>query len=458
MSIWNRFLLKSTLWTIGIYGLGQVLRVITNIMLARLLAPELFGIMLLVTSLTVGIELISDVGIGQNIIYHKDANDPDFYNTAWTLQAMRGVLLWLVALIVAWPVARTYQYPSLIFIVPCATFGMVLTGFTPINRFLLQKRLQIAKINVFDAFVSFASSVAYILLAYLNPTIWALVIGGLFKSMATMVGSYFLLPEVKQRFHLSKPFTREILHFGKWIFFSSVVYFLATNFDALYLAKVVPLKLLGVYGIARSISELLSGLVMHVGNNVVFPFIASQWQMERADLREQLAPLRARLLLLTALGISFLIATADLIVKILYDERYQAVSQILPILIMGSWFSILCNLNESTLLGVGKPFYSAISNSLKFALLLIGLPLSVKVYGVLGGIIVIALVNPGRYIAILVGQRRERFSFGMQDLSITLTMFSLISLWEWLRWILGFGTSFGSFSTAVSETFLSLLK
>jgi O-antigen/teichoic acid export membrane protein len=444
MSIGRRFLLKGTLLTIGVYGLGQVLRVVTSIILARLLAPELFGIMLIVTSLTVGIELMSDVGVGQNIIYHKDGNDPDFYNTAWTLQAIRGILLWLVALLVAWLVARIYQYPILVLVVPFASFGMVLTGFTPINRFLLQKRLQIAKINAFDALMSFVSSVAYVFLAYLSPTIWALVVGGLFKSMATMIGSHFLLPEVKQRFLLSKPFTWEILHFGKWIFFSSLVYFLATNFDGLYLAKVVPLNLLGVYGIARSISELLGVLVMHVGNNVLFPFIASQSQIDRAVLREQLAPLRAKFLLLAALGVSFLIATADLIVNILYDERYQAAGWMLPVLIMGAWFSILCNLNEATLLGLGKPFYSAASNSLKFALLLIGLPLSVKAYGVLGGIMVIALVNLSRYIAILVGQRREHLSFGMQDLFVTIAMFSLISFWEGLRWILGFGISFDS--------------
>ena len=453
MSTWSRFLLKSTLSTIAVYGLGQLFRVVTNIILAQLLAPDLFGIMLIVSSLTMGIELISDVGVGQNIIYHKNANNPDFYNTAWTLQAIRGILLWLVALIVAWPVARIYQYPILVLVVPFATFGIVLTGFTPINRFLLQKRLQIAKINTFDAFMTFVSSAAYVLLAYLNPTIWAFVFGGLFKSTATMVGSYFLLPEVKQRFQLSKPFMWEILHFGKWIFFSSIVYFLATNFDGLYLAKVVPLTLLGVYGITRSISELPGALVMHLGNNVLFPFVASQSQMERVDLREQLAPLRGRLLLLAALGISFLIAMADLVIKILYDERYQAAGWMLPILIMGSWFSILSNLNEATLLGLGKPFYSALSNSAKFALLLFGLPLGVKAYGLFGGIMVIALVNPFRYFALLVGQRRERLSFGVQDLFVTFAMLSLIIFWEWLRWISGLGTSFESLSTVASPFF-----
>ena len=85
----------------------------------------------------------------------------------------------------------------------------------------------------------------------------------------------------------------------------------------------------------------------YLGNTVLFPFIASQSQMVRADLRKQLAPLRVKkLLLLGAVAMSLAVATADLAIKIFYDERYQAASWMLPILIIGSWFSILANLND----------------------------------------------------------------------------------------------------------------
>jgi O-antigen/teichoic acid export membrane protein len=442
MTISTRLLLNGAVWTIGAYGLGQVLRLGSNVVLAQLLAPELFGIMLIVNSLRMGIELISDVGIGQNIIYHKHANEPDFYNTAWTLQAIRSVLLWLLALVVTVPVARFYQSPILVYIVPLTAFAIVLTGFTSVSRPLLQKRMQIGKLNAFEMIVSVVSSAAYIFLAYLSPTIWALAFGGLFASAITMIGSYFLLPDVKPKFHLSKRFSWEILHFGKWIFLSSIVYFLSTNFDRLYLAKVVPLQILGVYGIARSISELLGLVVLRLGNYVLFPLIASHSQMPRDNLRAQLISIRAKFMLVAAIGFSLFAATADLPIKILYDERYQAAGWMLPILIIGSWFTILAVINESTLLGLGKPSYGAVSNGLKFAFLLIGLPLFTKVYGVLGGVMVVALADLCRYIPIFIGQRRERFAFGIQDLLSTSAVFLMIGLFEWLRWAAGYGTSF----------------
>jgi O-antigen/teichoic acid export membrane protein len=159
-------------------------------------------------------------------------------------------------------------------------------------------------------------------------------------------------------------------------------------------------------------------------------------------LRAQLAPLRLKFLLLASLGFSLFVAGADFVIKILYDERYHAATWMLPVLVLGSWFSTLATINESTLLGLGKPSYSAISNGSKFVFLLVGLWLGVHFFGVLGGVSAVALGNLFGYIPILIGQFRERFSFGMQDFVATLGVFALVAFWEYLRWAAGFGTSF----------------
>jgi len=440
-------LLKGTVWTIGAYGAGQVVRLVSNIILARLLAPEFFGIMLIVYSLRTGFALISDIGIGQNIIYNKNAEDPAFYNTAWTLELVRNIFLWLICLSAAAPVAHFYQTPILVAVIPISALSLIIAGASSPARYLLQKRMMLAKFNAFETITAFAGSVVSVILAYLNPTIWALVWGAIFSSMATMIGSYFLLPDVRPQFHLSKDFAQQILQFGKWIFLSSIVFFLSTNFDRLYLAKAVPLELLGVYGISRSISELVGLLFLRLGNVVLFPFIASHSQMARAALHKELVPIRVKFLLAATFGFSLFAATTDLAINIIYDQRYQAATWMLPILIFGSWFTILANINESTLLGLGRPSYSAISNGAKFVYLLVGLPLGLRTAGVLGCVTVIAFGDLCRYIPILIGQRRERFSFAIQDLALTLTVVMLVGLWEWLRWALGLGTSFESLPT-----------
>ena len=187
MTISTRTLVKGTVWTIGAYGVGTALRTVTNIVLARLLAPDIFGTMLIVYTLRMGIELISDVGINQNIVYNKNADNPEFYNTAWTLQLVRSIALWLLFIAAAVPIASFYNSPILAVVVPITSFSLVLSGLTSLSKSLLQKRMQIAKLNVYDLIMTVIGSGATIIFAYLDPTIWALVFGGLFSSVASMI-------------------------------------------------------------------------------------------------------------------------------------------------------------------------------------------------------------------------------------------------------------------------------
>jgi O-antigen/teichoic acid export membrane protein len=330
----------------------------------------------------------------------------------------------------------------------------VLAGFSSVHFALMQKRLQVVRINAFDTVSAVVGLAAILLFVYFSPTIWALVFGFLVGCTFSTVASYFLLPDIKHKFCLSKRYVWEILRFGKWILVSSVVFFLSTNFDRLYLAKVVSLETVGVYGIARSLSEAFSAMILRFGTNVLFPFISSHSAIPRSDLRKRLSQIRANSLLLAGLGFSVIASMADLPIKLLYDERYQAANWMLPLLIIGSWFSILASINEATLLGIGKPAYIAISNSSKFAFLLFGLPLGIKCFGLLGGIAVVVLSDLFRYFPILISQRREHFSFGIQDFFITSATFLLVGLWSLLRFALGYGHSFDTLPFDTSAFFV----
>ncbi len=444
MSVSVGVLLRGAVWTIGGFAGGQVIRFATNIVLTRLLAPELFGLMLIVNTIRIGFELFSDLGIGQNIVYSKNAENPEFYNTAWSLQLLRSLVLWLAILISSPLIARYYNLPILRPLLPIAGLVTIIYGLLSVSIKLLEKRLAFAKLNVYRLVMSVVSSIILIAFAYVNRTIWALVFGVVLGEAVTMIGSHFLLPEIRPRFQLRKRFVSEIIHFGKWISLSSIVYFLSLNFDRLYFAKVVPLEILGVYGIARSISDLVNVTALQLGNQVVFPFVASHWDTPRATLRDGLVSIRGRFLWLAALGCSLLVATADLAIKLVYDERYQSAGWMLPVLLIGSWFSLLASLNESTLLGLGAPSYMAISNGLKFVLLLVGVPPSFGTFGFVGALMALSVIEVCRYVTIYIGQKRQNFSFGAQDLRTTLAMFLMIGLWEWLRWISGLGTSFDS--------------
>jgi len=105
--------MRATFWTVMDYGCSMALRVVNSLVLTRLLMPESFGLMALVTTLVVGISLISDLGLGPSVIQSPRGDEPALLNTVWTLQVLRGIGIFAVSLMLAWPMPLIYHEPRL---------------------------------------------------------------------------------------------------------------------------------------------------------------------------------------------------------------------------------------------------------------------------------------------------------------------------------------------------------
>jgi O-antigen/teichoic acid export membrane protein len=428
-------------WTTGAYGVSQGLRLATNVILARLLAPELFGVMVVVNTLRTGIELLSDLGVGQNIVSNKNGDDPDFVDTAWSIQAIRGIILASLFALAAYPVSWFYKNPLLLTVMPMMAIFLLFAGLESTTRFSLQKRLAVKTLSIFEMAAAFGSLIAHVAFALVFPSIWALIYGGIASSAMLLVGSFCLVPGTRHRFMLNRDYARQMLHLGKWIFLSSGVYFLATSFDRLYLAAAFPLAVIGTYGIARQLAEVVSQLMLKIGSMIIFPMVAAS-DLPRAELRKQLLRVRTRTLFGVAVGVSMFVALSDVIVRTMYDERYHQAALMLPILAAGVWFAILCTVNESVLLGIGRPVHSAVANVTKFIWLLIAIPLGIRFFGIAGAVVAVASADAVRYLPLWRSQKHEHLSFLHQDALITLAMFGMIVLWRIMLWSVGIGTGF----------------
>lgn len=435
----NGTVVRGVIWTVGTYGLSIVVRFGSNILLSRLLNPELLGIMLIINTIRQGVELSSDVGFAQNVIHNKVGDQPAFFNTVWIMQMVRGFLLCAVLFVCAVPIGHLYSVPASAFELSGAI--LLATGFTSTSLFLLHRNLQLARLNLFDLAQDVMSAALVIAAAIISPTIESLLIATLIATLVRTLTSY-VLTNHGNRFQFDKAYALEVLTFGRWIFFSSILMFLCASFDRLYIGKVAPLAVVGVYGIARALSDMPTFLAARIGYSVIFPVVSSTQSTARADVRAQLSTLRFKLLLVAAAGVAFGISIADIAITLVYDARYHDAGWMLPLLLFGVWPAILCSINEYALLGFGKPMYGVIGNGLKLAYYLTALPLAYHHLGMLGAVTTIALSDLGRYAVIGVGQRREQFSFLRQDTVSTVIFLLLIVFLSWIRSIAGFGTAF----------------
>jgi len=121
--------LKGSIWTVAGFGTQKILQLLSNLILTRILFPEAFGLMALVHVFMVGLVMFSDVGINPAIIQNKRGEDTAFLNTAWTIQVVRGFILWATACLIAYPASILYGH-ALLFPLLCAVGSTAaITGF-----------------------------------------------------------------------------------------------------------------------------------------------------------------------------------------------------------------------------------------------------------------------------------------------------------------------------------------
>lgn len=439
-------------WTTLSYGIVQALRLVSNVVLSRLLAPPLFGIMLIVNTVRIGVELLSDVGIGQNVVRNPRGEEPVFYDTAWTVQAIRGLVLGTGFFLGSGAIARFFEKPELAQVLPIAALFFIFTGLDSTGRFLAQKRLNVGRSSIVEVFSAAASLVIYVILALITPTIWALILGTVFAGALTLILSFTLTPGIRHRFVIDRPSLREMLLFGRWVFVSSIVYFAAMNFDRLYFAKQITLTQLGIFGIARTLADTINQLVSRCSAMILFPLVSAM-RGSGAEIRAKLIRGRRLLLIGAAVGLGLFTALSDVIVNLLYDPRYTQAGVMLPLLTVGVWFALLAGVNDTIVVGMGHPKLAAMGNVAKLLTFIVGVPLALGWRGLDAALIMLSAGEFVRYLVLWLMARREGVGFARDDLALTLLFVAATVGFRMLLAGFGLTTSLGGLFAAVPALF-----
>lgn len=314
--------MRSSMFTLGGYALGQVLRLASNLILTRLLFPEAFGMMALVSVIMQGLAMFSDVGVSPAIMQSKRGDDQKFLDTAWTIQVIRGFLLWGVACLLAIPVASIYGEPLLAWILPCAGITLVITGFNPTRIDTANRHLLIGRMTGLDLAVQALTVVIAVVLAWVLQSVWALVISGIISAVLVLMSYNVFLPGQRNRFQWERAAADELISFGKWIFLSTICGFLFTQGDKLLIGKFLTLEQFGIYNIGFFLASfpLLMGSMLT--RKILIPIYRERPPSESMEnflkLQKMRFLLSAGIVTLSG-GLSI---TGVLLVDLMYDPRY----------------------------------------------------------------------------------------------------------------------------------------
>jgi O-antigen/teichoic acid export membrane protein len=388
-------------WSFAGHGLSQFVRLAGNLVMTRLLAPEMFGVMAIATVVITILGMMSDLGLRHHIVHSERGNDPVFLDTAWVVQIARGLILWAVAALISFALylanlsgitapQSVYASPELPLVIAVNSLGAVILSFqsTKIagaHRQFAQRRL--VQIELIGQLAGLAAMVGA---GVATHSVWAIVVGGLVGVLTSTVLSHVWLSGHPNRFRWDRAALHELVHFGKWLFISSSMTVLAFNGDRLLLGGFVNAETLGLYAIAVLITGALEGSLGKVFEAVALPALSEVARTNPSRLRDVYYKLRQPLDVLMLFLAGLLFVAGQAVIDILYDPRYSAAGGMLQILAL-SFITTRYAIAYQIYIAVGKPWYLATINAVRCISLFTLVPILFYTAGTQAAIWAIAL-------------------------------------------------------------------
>jgi len=147
--------------------------------------------------------------------------------------------------------------------------------------------------------------------------------------------------EVKNRLCWESEAFKELFHFGKWVFASSFVGFLAMQSDRLLLGKIASLEVLGVYAVAFGLAQLPNFVVKMLASKFLYPVFVQFAKKPRENLVREASKIRNMMLpfmLFVTLGVVLL---SGPFFVYLYKESFHDAVWIAPAIALFLWFEMM---------------------------------------------------------------------------------------------------------------------
>jgi O-antigen/teichoic acid export membrane protein len=395
--------LRAGKWTLGSQLVAQFLRLATNVVLARLLFPDAFGLMAVVNMLITALVLFSDIGISRAVIQSRRGDDPVLLDTAWSVQVLRGFGLAGCCLAAAGAIAlgahlhlfqasTVYADPRLPLLIVVFAVTPAIQGFDSICIAQSKRKMHLHTLTKIELAGQLVSAVVMIIIAYTTRSVWTLVFGAMAAAATRTWLGHRILPGYRAGFRIDKGAMDEILKSGRWIFVSSILTFLAMNSDRVLLGGSIDARSFGLYSIALLMANVLQGLATKMCSSIVYPALAEVHRERPQDLGKTLAKFQWGYdALVTSLGAA-LATAAPALIGVLYDRRYHDAGWMLSVLAVAT-IGVRYQIVEECYQAAHKPQYATVANLIRLCTLAVGIFVGRHYFGLPGAITAVALTS-----------------------------------------------------------------
>ena len=422
-------ILFSLFWKLMERGGTQWIQFIVQIVLARLLIPEDYGIIALVTIFINVANVFVQRGFNTALIQKKDANEADF-SSVFYLSLFVASLLYVILFFAATLIAAFYDKPQLMLVLRVLSITLLFGAFNSIQNAVVARKMQFKKLFFSSLGAIVVSGTVGIVMAYADFGVWALVAQQITNQLLITVILWFT---VKWRPRLLFSFERVkgLFSYGWKLLVSALIDTLYMNLRSLIIGKMYNAEMLGFYNRGEQLPALIVTNINGSIQSVMFPALASQ-QDNRKRVKDMV-----RRSIVTSSFILFpmmvgLAVIAEPLVKILLTEKWLPCVPFLQIscVTYALWPIHTANLQAINALGRSDIFLKLEIIKTILGLAILGVTVFYGVYAIaLGGIVgglIATIINSYPNAKLLNYSYKEQWKDMMPSLLLSLVMGAVV--------------------------------
>lgn len=334
--------LSGIMWTfIEMFG-GQLINFFVNIILARKLSPDNYGVIGMIYILVIISNTLMDSGLSPSLMRAKKLEDID-YSTTFVSQMLLSVLLYVFIFFVAPSIASFYRRPELIPIIRTFSLIIPIQASVQVQSIYLVKSLNFRVQTLIKLPAIILSSVVAIYLAYSQFGIWSLVwmyiLQNFFWSLLHWVFGYW-----KFSFHFSKTVFKKHFKYGYKISIVEILNNITTNIYQIVLGKFYPTRTVGYYTQSLTLYQVPFSNIFAAIVKVLFPIFA-EIQDDFDNVRKNFIKCQELLVIMMYPIFAFLFFNAEDVMVVVFSEKWRNAGVYLQFLCAASFFNIVTNWN-----------------------------------------------------------------------------------------------------------------
>ena len=368
-------------WVMGHKFLARFAGIFKTIILARILTPNEFGVFGLTTIALGMLETFSETGIDQALIQQKQVTD-EHLSSAWMINLLRGTSLFILLYLTAPLISQFFGNPTIIIYIRVIALSPIIKSLKNPAVILLQRQLNFRREFMLRSVGTIAEVTLGIIVSLYTRNAWGLVISILAGVLGETMTSYLIIrPPAK--FVPTKQAAMKLLNFGRWLWGSSILSYIATQGDNIAVGKLLGAVDLGFYQNAYKIATLPSTQITSVVTEVTYPAL-SQINQDHPRLIRAFKKTFIANLSVSLISSFAIILLAKPLTLILFGPNWLPLVPSLRILSLYGAIKAVSTVVGPLFKAVGKPHIITTYGMLFVLTMLIGIIPMTRAYGIEG--------------------------------------------------------------------------